>query len=135
MTINGNPVGTIKPVRLPDRKKYVCARCGRTCHTHVSQRSITGLCETCLSHRDDTPTRTQTWTRHAACIPVGWGLFFPTDKEHAVARQAKKVCMGCPVIRECLAYALTNNLRHGIYGGMTQTERLPLHQARKSTTP
>lgn len=47
---------------------------------------------------------------------------------------AKKVCRGdanspvCPVREECLMYALTNNLRHGVWGGMTDGERRRIKQ-------
>jgi WhiB family redox-sensing transcriptional regulator len=35
---------------------------------------------------------------------------------------AKRICGECPVIRECLQFAMENKCA-GIYGGMTEKER------------
>ena len=39
---------------------------------------------------------------------------------------ARKVCRGCPVKRECLQFAMDNEMpgmRAGIWGGLTETQR------------
>jgi WhiB family redox-sensing transcriptional regulator len=36
---------------------------------------------------------------------------------------AKKVCAGCPVINECLSWALSERLDYGVYGGMSTSAR------------
>jgi len=38
-------------------------------------------------------------------------------------RQAKRVCRSCSVQAECLAYALSVDDPHGIWGGTTPWER------------
>ena len=51
----------------------------------------------------------------------------PSKKEQA--RRAKRICRDCPVVSECLEYALSNNLNEtddGIWGGMTPGERREL---------
>lgn len=40
--------------------------------------------------------------------------------------QAKNVCGSCPVRAQCLEYALDNDERYGIWGGMTSKERRKL---------
>jgi WhiB family transcriptional regulator, redox-sensing transcriptional regulator len=44
-----------------------------------------------------------------------------------VAQQAaKQVCVGCPVISECLADSLDNHTQFGVWGGMTERQRRAL---------
>ena len=38
-------------------------------------------------------------------------------------REAKKICVGCEVRAECLSYALANDERFGIWGGLSERER------------
>jgi WhiB family redox-sensing transcriptional regulator len=44
----------------------------------------------------------------------------------AAQQAAKKVCMGCPVIAECLADSLDNHTEFGVWGGMTERQRRAL---------
>lgn len=64
------------------------------------------------------------WQDDALCAEVGPELFFPEKGESAAP--AKSVCAACPVVAECLGYALSNRLTVGIYAGMTITERRDL---------
>jgi WhiB family redox-sensing transcriptional regulator len=48
----------------------------------------------------------------------------------AEQKQAKLVCMGCPVRTECLAEALDNRIGFGVWGGMTERERRALLRRR-----
>jgi WhiB family transcriptional regulator, redox-sensing transcriptional regulator len=56
-------------------------------------------------------------------------LFFPPGyperKEDREAREgrAKAICASCPVVTECLDYALTIREPHGIWGGLNEAER------------
>jgi WhiB family redox-sensing transcriptional regulator len=61
------------------------------------------------------------WMREAICAQTDPDAFYP-EKGGSTA-EAKRVCMGCPVRRECLEYALTNNERFGIFGGKSERER------------
>lgn len=36
---------------------------------------------------------------------------------------AKELCAGCPIVKQCLKFALNTNEPHGIWGGMTPNER------------
>lgn len=42
--------------------------------------------------------------------------------------ESKQLCKGCPVMSECLSYALKNNEKYGIWGGMTPKERRKLRR-------
>lgn len=60
------------------------------------------------------------WRTQAACIGLG-DLFFIERGDSA--RPAKAICAICPVIDDCLDYALANSLKHGIWGGLSERER------------
>jgi WhiB family redox-sensing transcriptional regulator len=70
------------------------------------------------------------WRDMARCREVDPDLFFPLCAGPLGQRQiaeAKAVCAGCPVIAECLAFALTQ-LPEGIAGGTTPAERVALRR-------
>ncbi len=63
------------------------------------------------------------WIEHAACRSHPTDLFFPEERGVAAAAEAIAVCRTCPVIDECLAYALENRSLSGVWGGTTQGQR------------
>ena len=69
------------------------------------------------------------WIRRALCIQVDPELFFPDQA--ASSRAAKEVCRQCPVIAECLALALANNERFGVWGGMSEEDRRRMRRGRR----
>ena len=68
------------------------------------------------------------WRQAAACRNAPGTNFYP-DTE-AEARPAKRVCAGCPVRRVCLETALRNGERYGVWGGLTERERMRLGRRR-----
>jgi hypothetical protein len=54
-------------------------------------------------------------------------VFFPGPRDHEEIAEAKELCGWCPVRRECLDFALENVLKEGVWGGLTEAERRPLH--------
>ena len=73
------------------------------------------------------------WRFDAACLTHDPGLFFPIgDAGPAVdqVEQAKAVCRACPVMQECLAWALETGQDFGVWGGMSEAERLTLRRRR-----
>ncbi|OON82539.1 WhiB family transcriptional regulator [Streptomyces tsukubensis] len=73
------------------------------------------------------------WIRHAACVGVDPELFFPISAEDAGDDQrarARRVCEGCPVRSQCLAWALETGQRSGVWGGMDEHERAALSRRR-----
>jgi WhiB family redox-sensing transcriptional regulator len=75
--------------------------------------------------RMNTEPANPTWRNSAACRGVAVSLFFPDKGENAT--QAKLVCKGCDVRRECLQDAISAEGQeakpHGIFGGMGTRER------------
>ncbi|MEU1821295.1 WhiB family transcriptional regulator [Streptomyces abikoensis] len=71
------------------------------------------------------------WHDKAACgslePDVADQLFFPTPRARKDIARAKALCAQCPVRRICLDAALESESLYGIRGGLTETERRPLH--------
>jgi WhiB family transcriptional regulator, redox-sensing transcriptional regulator len=66
-------------------------------------------------------THAEAWRQDALCAETDPEAFFP-DKGGST-REAKLVCRGCSVRGECLEYALANEERFGIWGGLSERER------------
>jgi hypothetical protein len=62
------------------------------------------------------------WTDGAVCANVDPELFFPAAGDNASLYRAKALCATCPVIAECLAYAVANHVE-GIWGGTSTRTR------------
>lgn len=70
---------------------------------------------------DTAPTRQATDWTGAACIGEDPDAWFP---EHGGPQlTAKRICGACPLIRECLTFALTQPDTIGIWGGTNERER------------
>ncbi|WP_329539222.1 WhiB family transcriptional regulator [Streptomyces sp. NBC_01358] len=54
-------------------------------------------------------------------------LFFHAARDRAAIGEAKSICGQCPVKKACFDYALDNEIRHGMWGGLTEDERRPWH--------
>ena len=63
----------------------------------------------------------QGWQEQALCAETDPEAFFP--EKGGSTREAKKICTGCEVRTECLEYALSNDERFGIWGGLSERER------------
>ena len=61
------------------------------------------------------------WQERALCAQTDPESFFP--EKGGSTREAKKVCLSCEVRVECLEYALANDERFGIWGGLSERER------------
>lgn len=61
------------------------------------------------------------WHELALCAQTDPEAFFP--EKGGSTREAKRVCASCPVAAQCLEYALENDERFGIWGGMSERER------------
>jgi WhiB family redox-sensing transcriptional regulator len=74
------------------------------------------------------PARQEDWRSLAACRSADPDLFFPissSGQSIAQAAEAKAICAGCRVQRECLAFALRTHQVHGVWGGLSEQERYP----------
>ncbi len=71
-----------------------------------------------------------TWRQQAACRGMT-AVFFPARGDHADAPEARAICQTCPVLGECLDYALTLPVREpGIYAGRSWRELRRMRTAR-----
>jgi len=68
------------------------------------------------------------WQNDALCAQTDPEAFFP--EKGGSTREAKKVCATCEVKEECLEYALANDERFGIWGGLSERERRKLRKSR-----
>jgi WhiB family redox-sensing transcriptional regulator len=69
----------------------------------------------------------QEWQERALCAQTDPEAFFP--EKGGSTREAKKICTDCEVKAECLEYALANDERFGIWGGLSERERRRLRRA------
>ena len=67
------------------------------------------------------------WQEQALCAQTDPEAFFP--EKGGSTREAKRICSGCEVRAECLEYALANDERFGIWGGLSERERRRLSRA------
>ncbi len=67
------------------------------------------------------------WQEKALCAQTDPEAFFP--EKGGSTREAKKVCLSCEVRAECLDYALKNDERFGIWGGLSERERRRIRRA------
>jgi WhiB family redox-sensing transcriptional regulator len=55
------------------------------------------------------------WFEQAACVGLEPDAWFPN--EQADAETPIRVCRSCPVMLQCLVYAVETRQRHGVWGG------------------
>lgn len=61
------------------------------------------------------------WQAQALCAQTDPEAFFP--EKGGSTREAKAICAQCEVRVQCLEYALENDERFGIWGGLSERER------------
>jgi WhiB family redox-sensing transcriptional regulator len=66
------------------------------------------------------------WQERAACYGLDAEVFFPTTEEEAGL--ALSYCGICTVKEMCLAWALQNGERYGVWGGTTEQQRRRLNR-------
>lgn len=65
------------------------------------------------------------WQDKAACKNMDSAIFLSGVTSRVM--KAKEICESCPVIEECLAFAIANeDFEPHVYGGMTGAERRSL---------
>jgi WhiB family redox-sensing transcriptional regulator len=74
------------------------------------------------------------WLDSALCAEVDSAIFFP--EKGGSTKEAKQVCRLCDVRPACLAYITdieaNAGIRHGIWAGLTPTERATLRSERRA---
>jgi WhiB family redox-sensing transcriptional regulator len=71
------------------------------------------------------------WQYQGACRTMPSEMFFHPDGERGPRRRnrenaAKAVCASCPVIQQCRAHALAVQEPYGIWGGLSEDDRLAI---------
>ena len=72
---------------------------------------------------DRAPDARTAWVSEALCRSTDPDELFVRGKAQ---NKAVVICRHCPVIAECLAYALGNQMEFGVWGGMTERQRQAL---------
>jgi WhiB family redox-sensing transcriptional regulator len=76
------------------------------------------------AYSNDLDENPLSWQADAVCAQTDPEAFFP--EKGGSTRDAKKICAGCDVKAQCLEYALANDERFGIWGGLSERERRKL---------
>ncbi|SDI97962.1 WhiB family transcriptional regulator, redox-sensing transcriptional regulator [Frankineae bacterium MT45] len=68
------------------------------------------------------------WQTNAACRGTDTSTFYHPENERGPSRvrreqAAKRVCSGCPVVANCLRWALETREPYGVWGGLSVDER------------
>lgn len=66
------------------------------------------------------------WQDRALCAQTDPESFFP--EKGGSTREAKRICGDCEVRADCLEYALAQDERFGIWGGLSERERRRLRR-------
>lgn len=62
-----------------------------------------------------------------SCAEVDPDMWFP--EKGGPTTTAQRICRGCEVREECLAWALQHGERYGVWGGLTERERRRLRRS------
>ncbi|OKH91469.1 WhiB family transcriptional regulator [Streptomyces uncialis] len=66
-------------------------------------------------------------TSRAVCATTDPDLWYADTP--AEQQEAADICRAtCPLLRACAEYALTTRQQHGVWGGMTRSDRRPARQ-------
>jgi len=68
------------------------------------------------------------WQQDALCAQAGPEFFFPAPGSST--REAKQLCGACEGRVACLEYALAHDERFGVWGGLSEKERIQLKRRR-----
>ena len=79
-----------------------------------------------LSRLPKDPPPPDTWQDKAACYGIDPEIFFPASEEDASL--ALSYCTACGIREICLAWALRNRERYGVWGGLTEQQRRRLQR-------
>lgn len=69
------------------------------------------------------------WADGANCKGLDAEIFHPGRGEPT--KHAKAVCVGCVAVEACLHYALSNNIKFGVWGGKSERERRAIRKTDK----
>lgn len=71
----------------------------------------------------------------AACREADPAIFFEgCSRNEAERTEALSYCTICPVKSDCLNYAVDNNIEHGTWGGMNESDRFKYRRKLRAGT-
>ena len=120
-----------------DRPNY-CSGTRSTCkctacleyHAHrvrVRRARIKGIPTPPPRNEPITPYVPARWGDFALCRGADTDLFFTeTRGRYGATEQAKRICIQCQAIDDCLTYAIEGSERHGVWGGLATKQRQQL---------
>jgi WhiB family redox-sensing transcriptional regulator len=108
-------------VSLSDKNRSVNSGAERPGQPRVDLRAA--LAALIAHDADNTP-----WQAQALCAQTDPEAFYP-DKGGST-REAKAICTNCDVRAQCLSFAMANDERFGIWGGLSERERRRLRRFR-----
>lgn len=102
-----------------DKETAACTYCGRVRTINASRHG--GTCAACryLSIAE----RPGDWVHQAVCTQTDPELFWPENSNPRGIKAAQEICLTCPVISDCLQYAIDTKQNQGIWGGLTPAGR------------
>ena len=77
-------------------------------------------------HTDTLTPPDLAWQEEALCAQTGETSSSPSPA--ARSGEAKRICGLCPIRATCLEYALTHDMRFGVWGGLSEKERHALRR-------
>jgi len=75
------------------------------------------------------------WRHLAVCRDEDPELFFPIGSTGPATHQvdqAKVVCRRCPVVEDCLTWAVETGQENGVWGGTSEDERRALRRGARA---
>jgi len=117
-----HPCNSIRVVRCADGGKLQLAARDHLVRTRVEEDRVSEIYP--LLNGDEEESG---WQERALCSQTDPEAFFP--EKGGSTRDAKKVCLVCDVRQDCLEFALANDERFGIWGGLSERERRRMKKA------
>lgn len=69
------------------------------------------------------------WMDNGSCAQVGGDWWFPEETDSTAGREARLICMGCDVRKQCLSFAVRHH-EDGVWGGTTPNQRVGIRMGR-----
>ncbi len=82
-----------------------------------------------MGTRFEVITPDDSWREDAACLGLTPDVFYPDEQSSPKDKaRAIRICAGCAVRDQCLQFALANNEKFGIWGGLPVGARRRMHR-------
>lgn len=77
---------------------------------------------------------TEPWMAQATCRDRNDDTFYPHPTDIHTQREAKRICIDCPVRTQCLTHAMETDEPWGVWGGLTPRERRDIQRSGRPPT-